>query len=71
MNHGASHRHIFDVQTGMPQKLSFQREQVEFRQVNFTLTKLKCTLTMGIIADPFSKQEVEKLAKFRMKLLPK
>jgi penicillin amidase len=68
--HGASHRHIFDVQNWDASKTVIPTGTSGIPASKFYLNQTEMYLNYEYHPDPFSKQEVEKFAKFRMKLLP-
>ncbi|KAF0239319.1 MAG: penicillin [Prolixibacteraceae bacterium] len=70
VNHGASHRHIFDVNNWDASKTIIPTGTSGIPASGFYLNQTGMYLNNQYHADPFSKAEVEKLAKFRMKLLP-
>jgi penicillin amidase len=68
VNHGASHRHIFDVSNWDASKTIIPTGTSGIPASKFYLNQTEMYLNNQYHADPFSKTEVEKLAKFRMKL---
>ena len=70
VNHGASHRHIFDVNNWDASKTIIPTGTSGIPASEFYLNQSEMYMNNQYHADPFSKAEVEKLAKFRMKLLP-
>lgn len=71
VNHGASHRHIFDVGNWDASKTIIPTGTSGIPASDFYLDQTEMYINNQYHADPFSKNEVEKAAKFRMKLLPK
>jgi len=71
VNHGASHRHIFDVSNWDASKTIIPTGTSGIPASDFYLDQTEMYLNNQYHADPFSKTEVEKAAKFRMKILPK
>jgi penicillin amidase len=71
VNHGASHRHIFDVGNWDASKTVIPTGTSGIPASDFYLDQTEMYLNNQYHADPFSKTEVEKAAKFRMKILPK
>jgi penicillin amidase len=70
VNHGASHRHIFDVSNWDASKTIIPTGTSGIPASPFYLDQTEMYMNNLYHADPFSKTEVEKVAKFRMKLLP-
>jgi penicillin G amidase len=70
VNDGASHRHIFDVSNWDASKTIIPTGTSGIPASPFYLDQTEMYMNNQYHADPFSKAEVEKLAKFRMKLLP-
>ena len=70
VNHGASHRHIFDISNWDASKTIIPTGTSGIPASEFYLNQTEMYMNNHYHADPFSKTEVEKLAKFRMKLLP-
>ncbi len=71
VNHGASHRHIFDAGDWDASKTVIPTGTSGIPASPFYLDQTEMYLNNQYHADPFSKGEVEKAAKFRMKILPK
>jgi penicillin amidase len=71
VNHGASHRHIFDVSNWDASKTIIPTGTSGIPASDFYLDQTEMYLNNQYHADPFSKNEIEKAAKFRMKILPK
>jgi penicillin amidase len=71
VNHGASHRHIFDVSNWDASKTVIPTGTSGIPASDFYLDQTEMYLNNQYHADPFSKTEVEKAAKFTMKILPK
>jgi penicillin G amidase len=67
---GASQRHIFDVNNWDASKTVIPTGTSGIPASEFYLNQTEMYMNNQYHADPFSKAEVEKLAKFRMKLLP-
>jgi penicillin amidase len=70
VNHGASQRHIFDVSNWDASKTVIPTGTSGIPASPFYLDQTEMYLNNQYHADPFSKTEVEKAARFRMKLLP-
>lgn len=70
VNHGASHRHIFDVSNWDASKTVIPTGTSGIPASPFYLNQTEMYLNNQYHADPFSKAEVEKAAKFSMKLSP-
>jgi len=68
VNHGASHRHIFDVGNWDASKTIIPTGTSGIPASEFYLDQTVMYLNNQYHADPFSKNEVEKSAKSRMKL---
>lgn len=71
VNHGASHRHIFDTGDWDASKTVIPTGTSGIPASPFYLDQTEMYLNNQYHADPFSKEEVEKAAKFRMKVVPK
>ena len=71
VNHGASHRHIFDTGNWDASKTIIPTGESGIPASKFYLDQIEMYLNNEYHADPFSKIEVDKLARYRMKLLPK
>ncbi len=71
VNHGASHRHIFDTGDWDASKTVIPTGTSGIPASPFYLDQTEMYLNNHYHADPFSKGEVEKAAKFRMKVVPK
>jgi len=71
VNHGASHRHIFDVSNWDASKTIIPTGTSGIPASDFYLDQTEMYINNQYHADPFSKNEVRKAAKFEMKLLPK
>ncbi len=71
VNHGASHRHIFTTANWDESKTVIPTGTSGIPASQFYLDQTEMYLNNHYHADPFSKGEVEKAAKFRMKILPK
>ena len=71
VNHGASHRHIFDAGDWDASKTVIPTGTSGIPASPFYLDQTEMYLNNQYHADPFSKVEVEKAAKFRMKVVPK
>ena len=70
VNHGASHRHIFDVSNWDASKTVIPTGTSGIPASDFYLDQTELYINNQYHADPFSKNEVQKAAKFEMKLLP-
>ncbi|MDO8952748.1 MAG: penicillin acylase family protein, partial [Draconibacterium sp.] len=70
VNHGASQRHIFDVSNWDASKTIIPTGTSGIPASPFYLDQTEMYLNNQYHANPFSKAEVEKAVKFRMKLLP-
>ena len=70
-NHGASHRHIFDVSNWDASKTIIPTGTSGIPASDFYMNQTEMYISNQYHADPFSKTEVEKAARFEMKLLPK
>jgi penicillin amidase len=71
VNHGASHRHIFDVSNWDASKTIIPTGTSGIPASEFYLNQTEMYINNQYHADLFSKPEVEKAAKFKMKLLPR
>lgn len=69
-NHGASHRHIFDVSNWDASITVIPTGTSGIPASDFYLDQTELYINNKYHADPFSKNEVRKAAKFEMKLLP-
>ncbi len=69
-NHGASQRHIFDVSNWNASKTIIPTGTSGIPASDFYLDQTELYINNKYHADPFSKNEVRKAAKFEMKLLP-
>jgi penicillin amidase len=69
VNHGASHRHIFDLNNWDASETVIPTGTSGIPASNFYLNQTGMYINNLYHADLFSKTEVEKAAKFRMKLL--
>ncbi|TNF44675.1 MAG: hypothetical protein EP310_02875, partial [Bacteroidetes bacterium] len=67
---GASQRHIFDLSNWDASKTVIPTGISGIPASPFYLNQTEMYMNNQYHADPFSKTEVEKAAKFRMKLLP-
>ncbi len=70
VNHGASHRHIYDLADWDESKTVIPTGTSGIPASDFYLDQLDLYLKNRYHADPFSRNEVEKMAKYTMKLLP-
>ncbi|MCD6354135.1 MAG: penicillin acylase family protein [Prolixibacteraceae bacterium] len=70
VNHGASHRHIFDVSNWDASKTVIPTGTSGIPSSKFYLDQTDLYIHNRYHADPFSKSAVQKAAKFEMKLLP-
>lgn len=70
VNHGASHRHIFDVSDWDASKTVIPTGTSGIPASDFYLDQTEMYLNNQYHADPFSTDKVEKAARFRMKLQP-
>jgi penicillin G amidase len=68
-NHGASHRHIFDTSDWDASKTVIPTGESGIPASKFYLNQTELYISNTYHPDPFSRKEVEKAAKFRMKLL--
>jgi penicillin amidase len=71
VNHGASHRHIFDLANWDASETIIPTGTSGIPASDFYLNQTEMYINNEYHADPFSKTEVEKAARFKMKLLPK
>jgi penicillin amidase len=71
VNHGASQRHIFDVSNWDASKTVIPTGISGIPASDFYLNQTVIYINNRYHADPFSKAEVEKASRFKMKLLPK
>jgi penicillin amidase len=71
VNHGASHRHIFTTANWDESKTVIPTGTSGIPASPFYLDQTEMYLNNQYHPDPFSKAEVDKAAKFRMKVLPK
>jgi penicillin amidase len=71
VNHGASHRHIFDVSNWDASKTIIPTGNSGIPASEFYMNQTEMYISNQYHADPFSNTEVEKAARFEMKLLPK
>ena len=71
VNHGASHRHIFDTSNWNQSKTIIPTGTSGIPASKFYLDQTELYIKNQYHPDPFSKTEVEKAAKFTMKLQPK
>jgi penicillin amidase len=71
VNHGASHRHIFTTANWDESKTVIPTGTSGIPASPFYLDQTEMYLNNQYHADPFSKAEVEKAAKFSMKVVPK
>ena len=69
--HGASQRHIFDTSNWDLSKTVIPTGESGIPASEFYLNQTEMYINNQYHADPFSKEEVEKAARFKMKLLPK
>ncbi len=70
VNHGASHRHIFDLNDWNAGKTVIPTGTSGIPSSKFYLDQTKIYLHNRYHTDPFSNDYVQKLAQFKMKLLP-
>ena len=68
VNHGASHRHIFDVSNWDVSKTVIPTGTSGIPTSDFYLNQTELYINNKYHADPFSKKEVQKAARFKMKL---
>ena len=71
INHGASHRHIFDVGNWDLSKTVIPTGVSGIPSSKFYLNQIDLYINNEYHADPFSREEVEKEAKYQMKLSEK
>lgn len=71
VNHGASHRHIFDIQNWDFSKTIIPTGTSGIPASDFYLDQTELYLKNKYHVDPFSRSEVEKTAKFKMKFISK
>ncbi len=71
VNHGASHRHIFDVSNWDASKTIIPTGTSGIPASDFYLNQTEMYINNQYHADAFSKTEVEKAAKFKMELMPR
>lgn len=71
VNHGASHRHIFDVNNWDNSETVIPTGTSGIPSSDFYLNQTELYINNRYHADPFSKTEVEKAAKYKMKILPR
>jgi penicillin amidase len=69
-NHGASHRHIFDTNNWDLSKTVIPTGTSGIPASDFYLDQTDLYIHNQYHADPFSKNEVEKAARFNMKIIP-
>ncbi len=70
VNHGASHRHIYDLANWNNSKTVIPTGTSGIPASDYYLDQTELYLENLYHADPFTKDEVEKLIKYKMKLLP-
>lgn len=70
VNHGASHRHIFDTKNWDLSKTVIPTGTSGIPASKFYLDQTEMYLNNQYHADPFSKKEVESAAKFKMNFIP-
>lgn len=70
VNHGASHRHIYDLSDWNASKTIIPTGTSGIPASDFYLDQLDMFLKNHYHADPFSHEKVENDARFRMKLIP-
>ena len=70
VNHGASHRHIFDVSNWDASKTVIPTGTSGIPASDYYLDQTQLYIHNRYHADPFSNSEVKKAAVFKMKLLP-
>jgi len=70
VNHGASHRHIFDVSNWDASKTIIPTGTSGIPASKFYLDQTDLYINNQYHADPFSWEEVQKSANFKMKLFP-
>ena len=71
VNHGASHRHIFDVSNWDASKTIIPTGTSGIPASDFYLNQTEMYINNQYHADPFSTSSVQKASKFKMKLSPK
>ncbi len=71
VNHGASHRHIFDTNNWDQSETIIPTGTSGIPASNYYLDQTKLYIENNYHADPFSFGEVQKAAKFKMKFVPK
>ncbi len=71
VNHGASHRHIFDLDNWDSSETVIPTGISGIPASDFYLNQTEMYIHNQYHADPFSKAEVEKVAKYKMIFLPK
>lgn len=71
VNHGASHRHIFNVNNWDASETVIPTGTSGIPASDFYLNQTEMYINNRYHADPFSKTEVEKAAKYKMKILPR
>ena len=71
VNHGASHRHIFDVSNWDASKTIIPTGTSGIPASDFYLNQTEMYINNQYHADPFSKTYVEEATKFKMKLIPR
>ncbi len=69
-NHGASHRHIFDISNWNNSETVIPTGTSGIPSSDFYLDQTELYINNRYHADPFSKSEVEKTTRFKTKLLP-
>lgn len=69
-NHGASHRHIFDTQNWDVSKTVIPTGTSGIPASDFYLDQTELYINNQYHTDPFSKENTQNAAKFRMKLIP-
>ncbi|MFW6290267.1 MAG: penicillin acylase family protein [Mariniphaga sp.] len=70
VNHGASHRHIYDLSDWNNSKSVIPTGTSGIPASDYYLDQTDMYLENHYHADPFTKDEVEKLTKYEMKLMP-
>jgi len=70
VNHGASHRHIFDASDWDASKTVIPTGTSGIPASDFYLDQTEMYLNNQYHADPFSTEKVKEAARFRMKLQP-
>ena len=71
VNHGASHRHIFDTQNWDASKTIIPTGTSGIPASDYYLDQTKLYINNEYHTDPFSEKEVAKSAIYKMKLIPK